>query len=188
MIEPFPEKLHRLLTEAENLKRNDVISWEASGRAFVIHQPDVFFKEIVPLYFRQTRLSSFKRQLNLYGLYVRVYVSTFFAVRRPLCLLTKSEFCFLFLFNSELLNTGPARGGYYHQDFVKDRPELCRRMRRVAIKMPDKPNKKKKQSEKDAELIEKSPKAEGTNADVAKKEDKTDATKETGVPRGDLAA
>lgn len=103
VIEPFPEKLHRLLTEVEAAGRSDVISFVASGRAFAIHKPDKFFKEIVPLYFRQSRLSSFKRQLNLYGF--------------------------------ELINTGPARGGYYHELFVKDRPELCRRMRRVAVKV-----------------------------------------------------
>jgi len=106
VIEPFPEKLHRLLIEVEGAGRSDVISFVAGGRAFAIHKPDKFFKEIVPLYFRQSRLSSFKRQLNLYGF--------------------------------ELINTGPARGGYYHELFVKDRPELCRRMRRVAIKVSSK--------------------------------------------------
>ena len=103
VIEPFPEKLHRLLLEVEAAGRGDVISFMASGRAFCIHKPDQFFKEIVPLYFRQSRLSSFKRQLNLYGF--------------------------------ELINTGPARGGYYHELFIKDHPELCRRMRRVAVKV-----------------------------------------------------
>jgi HSF-type DNA-binding len=103
VIEPFPEKLHRLLTEVEAAGRSDVISFVASGRAFAIHKPDKFFKEIVPLYFRQSRLSSFKRQLNLYGF--------------------------------ELINTGPARGGYYHEMFIKDQPETCRRMRRVAVKV-----------------------------------------------------
>jgi hypothetical protein len=103
VIEPFPEKLHRLLMEVEAAGRADVISFVANGRAFAIHKPDKFFKEIVPLYFRQSRLSSFKRQLNLYGF--------------------------------ELINTGPARGGYYHELFVKDRSELCRRMRRVAVKV-----------------------------------------------------
>lgn len=103
VIEPFPEKLHRLLTEVEAAGRADVISFVATGRAFAIHKPDKFFKEIVPLYFRQSRLSSFKRQLNLYGF--------------------------------ELINTGPARGGYYHELFVKEHPELCRRMRRVAVKV-----------------------------------------------------
>lgn len=103
VIEPFPEKLHRLLLEVEAAGRSDVISFVANGRAFAIHKPDKFFKEIVPLYFRQSRLSSFKRQLNLYGF--------------------------------ELINTGPSRGGYFHELFVKDRPELCRRMRRVAVKV-----------------------------------------------------
>lgn len=106
VIEPFPEKLHRLLSEVETAGRSDVISFVANGRAFAIHKPDKFFKEIVPLYFRQSRLSSFKRQLNLYGF--------------------------------ELINTGPARGGYYHELFVRDRPELCRRMRRVAVKVSPK--------------------------------------------------
>lgn len=106
VIEPFPEKLHRLLLEVEAAGRSDVISFIAGGRAFAIHKPDNFFKEIVPLYFRQSRLSSFKRQLNLYGF--------------------------------ELINAGPARGGYFHELFVKDQPELCRRMRRVAVKVSSK--------------------------------------------------
>jgi hypothetical protein len=62
-IEPFPEKLHRLLTEVEVSGRSDVISWADNGKAFVIHKPDRFFRDIVPHYFRQSRLSSFKRQL-----------------------------------------------------------------------------------------------------------------------------
>lgn len=103
VIEPFPEKLHRLLLEVEAAGRSDIISFVANGRAFAIHMPDKFFKDIVPLYFRQSRLSSFKRQLNLYGF--------------------------------ELINTGPARGGYFHELFVKDRADLCRKMRRVAVKV-----------------------------------------------------
>ena len=73
------------------------------GRAFGIHKPNQFFKEIVPLYFRQSRLSSFKRQLNLYGF--------------------------------ELISNGPFRGAYFHDLFQRDRPAMCRRMRRVAVKV-----------------------------------------------------
>jgi hypothetical protein len=133
VIEPFPEKLHRLLTEVEAAGRSDIISFIAGGKAFAIHKPDKFFKEVVPKYFRQSRLSSFKRQLNLYGF--------------------------------ELINTGPARGGYYHEMFMKDRPELCRRMRRVAVKQEDKvkgegvynppPVVKEKQVEADEGMIQK---------------------------------
>lgn len=130
VIEPFPEKLHRLLLEVEAAGRSDVISFVAQGRAFAIHKPDIFFKEIVPLYFRQSRLSSFKRQLNLYGF--------------------------------ELINTGPARGGYYHELFVKNAPEACRRMRRVAVKVvPKGDSDLKKESSKDtSDLPEKLPKDE----------------------------
>ncbi|CAB9498988.1 stress transcription factor B-1 [Seminavis robusta] len=103
VIEPFPEKLHRLLLEVELSGRTDVISFVSEGRAFAIHKSEVFFREIVPLYFRQSRLSSFKRQLNLYGF--------------------------------ELINTGPSRGAYYHELFQRDQPDLCRRMRRVAVKV-----------------------------------------------------
>jgi HSF-type DNA-binding len=106
--------------EVEGAGRSDVISFVASGRAFAIHKPDKFFKEIVPLYFRQSRLSSFKRQLNLYGF--------------------------------ELINTGPARGGYFHDLFVKDRPELCRRMRRVAVKVESSSGKKKKEEDEAEKL------------------------------------
>ena len=67
MLEPFPEKLHRLLTEVEAAGHSDVISFVQYGKAFSIHKPDKFFLEIVPAYFQQSHLSSFKRQLNLYG-------------------------------------------------------------------------------------------------------------------------
>ena len=105
--EPFPEKLNRLLAEVEQVGRTDIISWVNNGKAFMIHNSEAFFKDIVPLYFRQSRLSSFKRQLNLYGF--------------------------------ELINSGPARGAYYHELFQRDQPDLCRRMRRVAVKVAGKP-------------------------------------------------
>lgn len=67
VIEPFPEKLHRLLRETEAAGKSNIISFVANGHAFLIHKPERFFKEIVPQYFNHKRLSSFKRQLNLYG-------------------------------------------------------------------------------------------------------------------------
>jgi hypothetical protein len=99
VIEPFPEKLHRLLQDTEAAGLSDVISFSPNGLTFAIHKPDRFFKEIVPRYFRHKRLSSFKRQLNLYGF--------------------------------ELISSGPYRGYYYHNFFVKGRPELCINMRRL---------------------------------------------------------
>jgi hypothetical protein len=114
-IEPFPEKLHRMLREVETAGQTDVISFINNGRGFAIHKPDAFFKTIVPLYFRHSRLSSFKRQLNLYGF--------------------------------EQINIGPYRGGYYHEMFSRDNPEMCRRMRRVAVKVQGANSQKKKAKE-----------------------------------------
>ena len=53
------------VTEREGLA--DVVSFFSHGRAFAIHKPRRFVQEIMPRFFRQTRLTSFQRQLNLYG-------------------------------------------------------------------------------------------------------------------------
>jgi len=67
VTEPFPEKLHRMLSDVERDGITDVVSFFSHGRAFAIHKPRRFVREIMPHYFRQTRLTSFQRQLNLYG-------------------------------------------------------------------------------------------------------------------------
>ncbi|CAJ1964997.1 unnamed protein product [Cylindrotheca closterium] len=96
--ESFPEKLHRLLLEVELEGLSDIISFTSDGRAFQIHKPKQFFDKIVPRYFNQSHLSSFKRQLNLYGF--------------------------------EALSNGALKGAYFHQDFQKTRPELCKLIHR----------------------------------------------------------
>jgi hypothetical protein len=67
VTEPFPEKLHRMLEDAERGGLSEIVSFFSHGRAFAIHKPRRFVKEIMPKFFRQTRLTSFQRQLNLYG-------------------------------------------------------------------------------------------------------------------------
>lgn len=96
--ESFPEKLHRLLLEVEIEGLSDIISFTSDGRAFQIHKPKQFFDKIVPRYFNQSHLSSFKRQLNLYAF--------------------------------EAFSSGPLKGAYYHEDFQKLRPELCKLIHR----------------------------------------------------------
>jgi HSF-type DNA-binding len=65
--EAFPYKLYRLIISMQKQGRSDVISFVPTGNAFCIHQPRVFLKEVAPLYFSCSKLSSFKRQLQLYG-------------------------------------------------------------------------------------------------------------------------
>lgn len=67
VLETFPEKLHDLLEYCENNGLTDVCSFFPHGRAFAVHQPRRFTEEIMPRFFKHTKLSSFHRQLNLYG-------------------------------------------------------------------------------------------------------------------------
>lgn len=63
----FPIKLHAVLDQVEADGLAHVISWQPHGRAFVVHKPKEFTDHVMPKYFRQSKLTSFQRQLNLYG-------------------------------------------------------------------------------------------------------------------------
>lgn len=63
----FPIKLHAVLDQVEADGLGHVISWQPHGRCFVVHKPKEFVDHVMPKYFRQTKLTSFQRQLNLYG-------------------------------------------------------------------------------------------------------------------------
>lgn len=65
----FPYKLHGLLTDVQaDPQLSSIISWMPSGKAFKIHQPELFEEVLLQKYFpRQTQLNSFKRQLMHYG-------------------------------------------------------------------------------------------------------------------------
>lgn len=63
----FPLKLHAMLDQIEADGLGHVISWQPHGRAFLVHKPQEFASHVMPTYFRQTKLTSFQRQLNLYG-------------------------------------------------------------------------------------------------------------------------
>jgi hypothetical protein len=64
---PFPIKLHDMLEGISNNGSQDVVSWQPHGKAFRVHQPEVFARAIMPYYFKQTKYKSFQRQLHIYG-------------------------------------------------------------------------------------------------------------------------
>jgi hypothetical protein len=46
---------------------NSIVSWQPHGKAFRVHQVDVFARTVMPRYFKQTQYRSFQRQLHIYG-------------------------------------------------------------------------------------------------------------------------
>mmetsp|Transcript_13515 Transcript_13515/g.29380 ORF Transcript_13515/g.29380 Transcript_13515/m.29380 type:complete len:468 (+) Transcript_13515:117-1520(+) len=67
VITPFPVKLHDMLDRIEADGLANVVSWQPHGRCFVVHKPKEFVNHVMPHYFKQTKMASFQRQLNLYG-------------------------------------------------------------------------------------------------------------------------
>lgn len=64
---PFPMKLHDLLENADKNGLINIVSWSPHGRCFAVHKSREFVASVMPRWFRQTKLTSFQRQLNLYG-------------------------------------------------------------------------------------------------------------------------
>lgn len=102
VITPFPERLYNMLGEADQAGFSDVVSWQPHGRCFIIHDPKQFVESVMPKYFSQSKLTSFQRQVNLYGF------------RR--------------------LTAGADRGAYYHELFLRGRPDILKRLVRIRIK------------------------------------------------------
>lgn len=63
----FPQRLYHLITDAAKLGVDDVISWHPSGAKFFIHDQKEFTSRVLPKVFKQSKFSSFRRQLNAYG-------------------------------------------------------------------------------------------------------------------------
>lgn len=63
----FPLKLHQMLTTVEEEHLEHIVSWQSHGRCFLVHDKKRFVDEIMPRFFHQSKMTSFQRQLNLYG-------------------------------------------------------------------------------------------------------------------------
>jgi hypothetical protein len=64
---PFPPKLHEMLQQVQEEGLEHIVSWQPHGRCFLVHDPKGFVDIVLPKYFKQSKLASFQRQLNLYG-------------------------------------------------------------------------------------------------------------------------
>mmetsp|Transcript_16146 Transcript_16146/g.34117 ORF Transcript_16146/g.34117 Transcript_16146/m.34117 type:complete len:391 (+) Transcript_16146:93-1265(+) len=67
--EQFPVKLYTMLVMASNgiTEISTCVSWLPHGRAFKIWNEDKFMTVVVPLFFKQTKIRSFFRQLSFWG-------------------------------------------------------------------------------------------------------------------------
>ena len=63
-IPGFLLKLYALINEP---KHQEYVSWSANEKSFVIRDQEKFSEHVLPLYYKHNKMSSFVRQLNLYG-------------------------------------------------------------------------------------------------------------------------
>ncbi|GJQ65202.1 putative sequence-specific DNA binding protein [Trypoxylus dichotomus] len=83
-----------------------LISWSAGGKSFIIQNQAQFWYELLPVYYKHNNMSSFVRQLNMYGFHK---MST---VENGAMDIEKDEIQF------------------FHQYFQKDQPELLKMIKR----------------------------------------------------------
>ena len=60
---PFLTKTYQLV---DDHTIDDVISWSDDGSTFIVWNPTVFARDLLPKYFKHNNFSSFVRQLNTY--------------------------------------------------------------------------------------------------------------------------
>ena len=46
--QPFPEKLHYMLSRVDSEGLSDIVSWQPHGRCFIVRKPKEFVTEIMP--------------------------------------------------------------------------------------------------------------------------------------------
>ncbi|CAJ1954840.1 unnamed protein product [Cylindrotheca closterium] len=66
VVTPFPLKLHSMLEAVQSEGLEHIVSWQPHGRCFVVHDAKKFVA-ILEQHFKISKVSSFQRQLNLYG-------------------------------------------------------------------------------------------------------------------------
>lgn len=55
VVTPFPEKLYHMLSVVEEEGLGNIVSWQPSGRCFLVHDPKRFVDEVLP---RQAKILS----------------------------------------------------------------------------------------------------------------------------------
>ncbi|RXN04307.1 heat shock factor 1-like protein [Labeo rohita] len=69
-----PAFVSKLWTLVEAPSTNNLISWSQDGGSFLVQDEQRFSKEVLPLYFKHSNMTSFVRQLNMYGFHKVVHM------------------------------------------------------------------------------------------------------------------
>lgn len=83
-----------------------LISWSAAGNSFIIQNQAQFWYELLPLYYKHNNMSSFVRQLNMYGFHKMSTIE------------------------NGTMDSDKDEIQFYHKYFQKGRPELLRNIKR----------------------------------------------------------
>jgi len=143
---PFPRKLHAML-EVECAKDRTgsrassdgvVLEWDESGHAFRILNEQLFQEKVLPKYFRTARITSFIRNLNIYG---------FRKGAAP--------------FESETSNDAKHAGWYVHPDFKRSDVEAISKMSRTIGRLPSGSQDARKKAKERAKGTDSETKTEG---------------------------
>eukprot|EP00126_Sphaerothecum_destruens_P012629 Sdes_comp21640_c0_seq1m20227 len=126
----IPRFLSKLLRMIEDETSLHLISWSHDGTSFEIHDQPVFAKEVLPKYFKHSNISSFVRQLNMYGFKKKLAVDHGSLQARRL---------------------GSLQWEFVNPQFQRGRPDLLKCMKRKAAATDDK---KTKETEHLKTLIE----------------------------------
>lgn len=70
-VPAFVSKLWKMVDDPGN---HHLISWSEHGSTFIIHKPLEFTSSLLPYYYKHSNMSSFVRQLNMYGFHKVVSV------------------------------------------------------------------------------------------------------------------
>lgn len=68
-----PSFLLKTYEIVESHRFDDTVCWNKTGDAFIICKTNDFCERILPMYFKHKNLSSFVRQLNMYGFHKTKY-------------------------------------------------------------------------------------------------------------------
>jgi hypothetical protein len=133
--ESFPSRLYRLVQEAVERGEDHIVRFAEVGVGFEIVDPKAFVKEVLPMYFRHARMSSFKRQLSLYG-FEKMDKSPTTPPQQQQQPAERATSVGSDAASHASSSSSEAVDGvatrWYHERFVRGRPELCTSIRRVS--------------------------------------------------------